>query len=198
MSSGEGAGLVYLILMLVLVGSGLAARRIPMRQSFKMALAWVLIFALLFVIVALRDEFAALGSRVMQAARGDATPVQQGETVRIRQSEDGHFWVDAKLNGQPVRFMIDSGATVTALSSETARRTGVEAGGGFPVAVDTANGTIMVERGTAERIEIGSIVRTDLSVHVSDRLGDTDLLGMNFLSTLSGWSIEGRWLVLRP
>lgn len=198
MSSGDGPEIVYLILLLVLVGSGLAARRIPMRQSFRMALAWVLIFAVLFVIVALRDEFAALGSRVIQAARGDATPVQQGETVRIRQSEDGHFWVDAKLNGQPVRFMIDSGATVTSVSGETARRAGVEPGGGFPVAVDTANGTIMVERGTAERLEVGSIVRTDLSVHISDRLGDTDLLGMNFLSSLSGWSIEGRWLVLRP
>ncbi len=198
MNSGEGAGLVYLILLLVLVGSGLAARRIPMRQSLKMALAWVLIFAILFVIVALRDDFAALGRRVVQAARGDAAPVQQGETVRIRQSEDGHFWVDAELNGQKVRFLIDSGATVTALSAETARRAGVEAGGGFPVAVDTANGTIMVKRGSADRIEVGSIVRTDLPVHVSDALGDTDLLGMNFLSTLSGWSIEGRWLILRP
>lgn len=198
MSGGEGAGLVYLILLLVLVGSGLAAHRIPMRRGFRMAIAWLFIFAIAFILIALRHDFAALGQRIAEAARGGAKPVSQGETVRIRQSEDGHFWVDAEVNGHAVRFLVDSGATVTAISSETARRVGIAPGGGFPVAVGTANGMIMVKRGRADRIEVGSIVRTDLPVHVSDTLGDTDLLGMNFLSTLSGWSIEGRSLVLRP
>lgn len=198
MSGGDGASAVYLILLLVLVGSGLAVRRIPMRQGLKMALGWLLIFALVFVVIALRDDFGALGRRIAEAARGGAAPVQEGGTVRIRQSEDGHFWVDAEVNGEPVRFLVDSGATVTAISAETARRVGIQAGGGFPVAVSTANGMIMVRRGRADRLEVGSIVRTDIAVHVSDTLGDTDLLGMNFLSSLSGWSIEGRALVLRP
>src|SRR3546814_9287505 len=109
----------------------------------------------------------------MQSVQGTATPVQQGETLRIRQALDGHFWVDTELNGETVRFLIDSGATTTSISSDTARRAGIEPSGGFPVIVQTANGTVAVQRGRADRVEVGTIVREDLAVSISDGFGDT-------------------------
>jgi aspartyl protease family protein len=185
---------LYLLGVLVLVASAFGVRRIPMGQGLKMAAAWLLIFAAAFAVFALKDEFAALGRRIVS---GEPEMVRAGETLRIRKSEDGHFWVQAKVNGKESRLMVDSGATVTTLSPETARRAGIAPSDAFKALVSTANGVVMVQRGRAERFAVGDIVREDFPVHLSDS-DDTDLIGMNFLSTLSGWSVEGDWLVLRP
>ncbi len=199
MKDGDQAlSFIYLLGMLVLVGSGLAVRRLPIGQTMKMAAAWGLIFAAIFVAFTLREDFLALGKRVLADGGSETIPVQAGETIRIRQSADGHFWVDARLNGHQARFLIDSGATTTSLSAATARRAGIETGGGLPAIVQTANGTVSVQRGRADRIVVGSIVREDLPVHVSEAFGDMNVLGMNFLSSLSGWGVEGRTLILNP
>ena len=92
--------------------------------------------------------------------------------------------------------MVDSGATVTSISAATARRAGIEPSGLLAM-VNTANGRILVQRGRAGRVELGPIERRDLAVHISDGFGDTNVLGMNFLSSLSSWGVEGRWLVLK-
>lgn len=199
MSDGDQAlNFVYLIALLVMVGSAFAVRRIPLRQSLKMFLAWILIFLAAFIAFTLRDDFAALGKRVMAEVRGESGVEQRGKAMRIRQDPDGHFWVNAQVNGQDVRFLVDSGATTTSISSETARRAGIEPSSAFPAIVQTANGTVAVQRGRAERIVLGSIERDDVSVHVFEGAGDMNVLGMNFLSSLSSWGVEGRWLVLEP
>lgn len=199
MNDGDQAlNLVYLILLLVLVGSGLAIRRAPIGQTLKMALAWVLIFGVAFAVFTLREEFGALGRRMLAELSGEAAQQVKGGELRIRRSDDGHFWVDAELNGRPARFLVDSGATVTTITQATAESAGIAPSGGFGVMVNTANGPVMVARGRAERLKVGPIAREDIAVHVSATLGDTNVIGMNFLSTLSGWSVEGRTLVLRP
>lgn len=189
----QAANFLYLLLMLVLVGSALVARRLPIRQSLKLALIWVLLFALLFGAIALRHDFAALGRRILGEAQGT---VQTGQTLRIKQAEDGHFWVDATLNGEKVRFLVDSGASTTSLGAATAARVGIASGGGFPVMIQTANGVVGAERGIAKRLVVGPVVREDLPVHFADAFGDTNVLGMNFLSSLTAWGVEGDWLVL--
>ncbi|MDT9597660.1 retropepsin-like aspartic protease family protein [Sphingosinicella rhizophila] len=199
MSDGDQAiHFIYLIGVMVLVASALAVRRIPMAAGLKMAAMWLLIFAALFAVFALKDDFAALGDRIVAEGRGDGAVVQAGENLRIRQAEDGHFWADAEINGEQVRFLIDSGATTTSISTETARRAGIDIRGGLSAMVQTANGMVTVRRGRADRISLGSIERRDMAVHVSDAFGEMNVLGMNFLSSLSGWGVEGRWLILRP
>ena len=199
MSSGDQAlSFLYLMGCLVLVASAFAVRRIPIGQGLKMAVAWVAIFLAVFVAFALKDDFLALGKRVMAEAGGEGQMVQAGRELRIRKSPDGHFWVTAKVNGEDVRFLVDSGATITSISSDTARRAGIEASGGFPVMVETANGTVTAQRGRAETLVVGEIERRNLSVHIAEAFGKTDVLGMNFLSSLSGWGVEGQWLVLKP
>ncbi len=189
---------LYLIGCLVLVMSALLVRRIPIGQGLKMFAGWVLIFAAAFVAFTLKDDFTALGKRVMAEASGEGEIVRVGKEIRIRKSEDGHFWVDARLNGAKVHFLIDSGATVTSISADTARRAQIEAEDGFPVMVETANGTVTAQRARAERLVVGTIERRGMAVYVAKAFGDTDVLGMNFLSSLSGWSVQGQWLVLKP
>ncbi len=198
MNEGDQAiHLLYLIGVLALVGSAFAVRRVPLGSAVKMFAAWILIFAAGFIVFTFRDDFGALGDRLLVAARGgEVEQAAPGET-RVRLAPDGHFWVQAEVNGERVRFLVDSGATTTSISRATADRVGIEPSGGFPALVRTANGTVSVERGRADTLRIGDIERENVAVHISEAFGDLNVIGMNFLSSLRGWGVEGRTLILR-
>ena len=199
MNGGDQAlNFIYLLGCLILVGSSLMVRRLPLGQSLKMVLAWLLIFGAGFIAFTLKDDFFALGRRAYAEIRRDNVVFSGHGEIIIRQSDDGHFYINGEVNGHAVRFLVDSGATVTTLSRATARNTGVEPAGGFGVMVDTANGSALMDRGTVDRLKVGPIERGSMAVHIS-RLEEDDLnvIGMNFLSTLSAWGVEGRTLRLK-
>lgn len=179
---------------IVLVASSLAARRIPLKQGMKMALAWVAIFTVGFTLFAFRGEFSAVGNRLKSELLG--TPMLEGSAIRIPIAQDGHYWATASVNGVEGRFLIDSGATITTLSSDIAEKAGVRAAAGGAI-VETANGTIVMGRGRAETFKLGTISREDMRVHISNA-DETNIIGMNFLSTLANWRVEGQHLVLQP
>lgn len=193
--SGESAPLtVYYILAIVLVASSLIGMRLPIAKVAKMALAWVAIFVVVFALFTFRGEFSALGDRLYAAAVG--APVEAGGELRVPISEDGHYWVRGRVNGEGVRFLVDSGASVTTLSADTARAAGIVPSNRRS-AVNTANGQIVVAQADVGSLEIGSIERADFPVNVTSRDG-IDILGMNFLSSLDGWRVEQDELVMRP
>lgn len=194
----QTGSLIYAVLLLVLVASSLFARRLPLGETFRMALTWVLIFAAIFVVFTFRSDLKIVWERVA-VEFGLRDGVQEDGTLRVARDEGGHFSVTAMVNGRDVRFMIDSGATTTSMSVAAARAAGVDVSeAGFPVVVETANGTAEMRRARLARLSIGPIKRQDFPVLVSDTLGDTNLLGMNFLDTLKGWRVEGDTLVLNP
>jgi aspartyl protease family protein len=181
---------------LVLVGSSLLARRMPIGQSIKMALAWIAIFGAAFVLFLFRDEGRAVWSRATAELSGNAGQTV-GNMLRIKKSEDGHFWVGAKVNGKPVQFLIDSGATVTTLTPQSATDASVEPQGAFPVIVETANGMVEAHRAQIETLAVGPITQSDAAAQICGLgMGATNLLGMSFLSTLKSWRVEGDTLIL--
>src|SRR5437762_12260075 len=122
-----------------------------------------------------------------------------GKELRVRMAADGHFWVAASVNGVKRRMLVDSGATVTALSDGTARAAQIDAGTGLaPVVLQTANGMAPARTGSVDELKVGNIVARNLRIVTSPGLGDMDVLGMNFLSKLESWRVEGRTLVLVP
>ena len=122
-----------------------------------------------------------------------------GKELRVGMSSDGHFWVVASLNGVKRRMLIDSGATVTAISEQTARTAGVDAGTGLsPVILRTANGSTPARTGKIDELRVGNIVARNLRIVTAPGLGGLDVLGMNFLSKLKSWRVEGRTLILVP
>ena len=122
-----------------------------------------------------------------------------GKELRIRMSSDGHFWVLASVNGIKRRMLIDSGATVTALSETTARQAGIDVGTGLtPVVLRTANGAAAAQTGKIDELRVGNIVARNLRIVTAPGLGELDVLGMNFLSKLDSWRVEGRTLILVP
>jgi aspartyl protease family protein len=186
-------GGVYILMAMMLVLGALMTRREPAAKLVKMALAWVVIFAAGFVLFTFRDDFGYLAERLKAEAIG--TPVTEGRVTRIPMAIDGHFWVHAKLNGENIRFLVDSGATMTTIDRQTARDAGVKVSPRADEFVRTGNGIIRVARGRADELTVGDIVRKDVGLQVADN-DDLNVLGMNYLSTLSRWGVEGRWLIL--
>jgi aspartyl protease family protein len=185
---------VYYVLGIVLVLSSLIGMRMPMGKAAKMALAWVAIFAVGFVVFAFRGEFSGAAQRLRAQATG--APVVEGGEIRIPMADDGHFWVDAAVNGTDVRFLVDSGASITTVSIATAKAANVPTDGRTTI-INTANGTARVIQAEANRLELSGIIRTDFPIDVNPN-DSSNLLGMNFLSSLSGWRVEAGYLVLRP
>lgn len=188
----RGPFVLYYAIIVAAIAGSLIAMRQPIGKMLKIALAWVAIFGVAFLIFAFRGDFSALGKKLRAEATGSATA--DAQVLRIPAAEDGHFYVDGQINGTNVRFLVDSGATVTTVSTGTARSAGVALSLRRAV-VQTANGAAQVTQGSADLLQVGPIKRTDFPVDVSDR-DDLNLLGMNFLRSLKSWRVEGDYLVL--
>jgi aspartyl protease family protein len=188
---------VAAVLMLVLVASSLFGRQLKFGETLRMALAWLGIFALAFVAFLFRSEARAVWSRVKAEIAGETAQVS-GSVTRIAMGEDGHFHVRAKVNGQAVDFLIDSGATTTGLTEDAARLANLQPDSSIDMPVDTANGTVMVSTARIGLLEVGNIRQTDARAVIGKSFGDTNVLGMSFLSRLKSWKVEGRTLTLEP
>jgi len=188
-------GGVYILMAIMLVLGSLMSRREPIAKLLTMALAWIAIFAAGFILFTFRDNFNWVAQRLKAEAIG--TPVVEGSTTRIPMAIDGHFWVEGRVNGVAVKFLVDSGATMTTIDRATAAKAGVPVSPRADQFVRTGNGIIRVATGRARDLEIGGITRHDVGLQVADH-DELNVLGMNYLSSLSRWGVEGRWLVLVP
>ena len=194
----DGPSLIWGVVCILLLLSSLAARRLPLGYVAKAALAWIAIFAALFAIFSFRFEFKAVWERVKADISGTAGQSVRGEEITIRRQDDGHYWLQLDVNGKPVRFMIDSGATTTAVNANTARETGIEVDTtGYPVFLNTANGRVTAQRGVILSLKIGSQEIGQHNVVVSESFGDTNVLGMNFLDSMQSWKVEGNVMTLK-
>lgn len=122
-----------------------------------------------------------------------------GSIVEIEAEKNGHFNTEADINGRPIAVMIDTGATMVALSYEDAERAGLMLRDkDFTRAVSTANGMARVAPVTLDRVSIGNITVRDVPAAVAERGRlKTSLLGMSFLSRLSRFDMRSGRLVLQ-
>ena len=187
---------LILLLLLLVFAFSLAGMGASRGKLAKMALAWAAIFTGAFALISFRGEFGALGARLKAELVGAPVPLVSGNSTRVRMREDGHFWVTGRVNGVPVDFLVDSGATTTSIGAEVAAAAGLEPGLRRDW-VQTANGSVVMPRVTAERFEINGLARDNLLISINPNNG-VNVLGMNFLSGLSRWSVEGRDLILVP
>lgn len=173
-------------------------QRIPVVGRFvRFAVSFALFAFLIFVLLQQAPYQPTLARFTESLGIDDQRVV--GNELQVRMSADGHFWVNATVNGVPRRMLIDSGATVTAISADTAAEASVETGTGVtPVVLKTANGMAPARTGSIDELRVGNIVARNLKIVTAPGLGDIDVIGMNFLSELQSWRVEGRTLVLVP
>ena len=186
---------LLLILVTLTIVSGI---RIPLVPTLARLGSLGVAAVVLILVTGQRERFEPQLSRLLAPLERGGQEVEGGE-VRLRMSPDGHFWANVTLDGVERRMLVDSGATVTAVSERTAARAELKPGrAGVPMLIRTANGTVTARTATVGELELGAIVARDLGVVVSPAFGEVDVLGMNFLSRLKSWRVEGRTLVLTP
>lgn len=198
MNIDVGSNALFYLLLLILPLSALIARRVPVLRVLLSLASWAIIAGLLLMVVSQREKFDPYLQRVASLLKIDDQKVV-GKETHIRMSPDGHFWARVTLDGVSRRMLVDSGATVTALSTRTAEAAALDVQKSiFPMILNTANGQISAKTATVRELRLGDIAARDLGVVVSPAFGDTDVLGMNFLSKLKSWRVEGSTLILEP
>lgn len=198
MNQPETGDVLFYALLLLLPLSSLFARQLPIGQVAKMIAAWVAIFGVLMLVVTIAVHASVTPTSVSDAL-GLSDQIVTGRTVSIPKAADGHFYTSVKVGGVSRRMLIDSGATTTSISPETAKAAGIDPSGDrFGTIIKTANGLVIARRATAPLLSVGPIQARNLEVLVGDNFGDGEVIGMNFLSSLKSWKVEGDRMVLEP
>ena len=147
----------------------------------------------LLVWVGLVGVLYSAASAWLQPPKATLVVAPSGRTVvELRRARDGHYSVDGFVNGAPVRFMVDTGASITSLPRDLAKKAGV--GRCVDQTFLTAAGAETGCVGRAASIEFAGLRFVDFEVAVMPRMQGTALLGMNMLSTMH---MEQRGQVLR-
>jgi len=191
MDSQDIPRLAYLALLAVaLAGWFIAENRQSLGQSARQAAAWGLIFLGMIAAVGLwtdiRDDVAP-----RQAAFED------GARIEVPMGPDGHYHLTLRLDGTPVHFVVDTGASNVVLTARDAARIGIDPGdlrfGGF---ARTANGTVQTARVVIGEISLGGRADRNFPVFVNSGEMDLSLLGMDYLSRFERIEIADGRLVL--
>lgn len=199
MTDGDTAArAIYLIIVLGLLVSGLfAGWQIRGWAAMRYAGIWAVIAFFLVVAYAFQPEAQLIWNRIVGAAL-PSEPMQSADgAVNVRMAEDGHYHVVARVNGERIEMMVDTGASTVVLPKSVARDLGVDVDRlSFTTPFQTANGMVMGARFQLKVVEIGGIVRRDVPASVVPDL-DEPLLGMSFINTLSAYSVSGETLTFR-
>jgi aspartyl protease family protein len=189
---------------LALIGAGGVAmfRARPRKAIFQMGF-WVAIILLLVLGYSFQPEFSSMITSVKARLTGALVPGQaqqqpDGSLVFAR-ANDGHFHVEALVDGTRIDFLVDTGASGIVLSPADAQRLGYDPKQlDYDVWTSTANGNGRAARVTLGTIEIGQSRHVDMPALVNQAEMGGSLLGMKFLDSLAGFTVEGDKLVLRP
>ena len=192
--------LLIAVLSNLVAGAGwMIEREHPARGRTLRRIGYLgLIAALLFQVGLLAFQ-AERSDAALELNRRPTLTVSGGETV-IPLASDGHFWVEAEVNGQPVEFLVDTGATFTGVGRGLAAELGIRPDPQVaPLELQTANGVITATIGRAETIRFGNIEVRRLPVAVPREVDDdTQVIGTNLLNQLASWRVEGEKLILVP
>jgi aspartyl protease family protein len=198
MTGDQTAHIVWYVLALTLVGSALLSRRINLKSAAGMILAWIAIFAVVLILFSYRQELGLMVGRVQGEVLGTPRQHVEGSAIHIAMASDGHYWVEGRIGATQVRFLVDSGASITALSETTAREASLTIDQQRIATIDTANGPVNAKYSSIPELSVGAIRANDLTAIVSPNFGDINVLGMNFLSQLKTWRVENGEMILVP
>ena len=194
----SGLLLAALAAMVLGVIGSLTIRRVPaLGRALRMASTLGLMSILVLVVL----QLSRMDPRFEMAIPEIGLPEQivEGGETRVEMAPDGHFWLRAEINGRPANFLVDTGATLTAISEQTAAAAGLQPReGGLPVRMQTANGTIPADLTTIDELRFGNVAARGLDAIIAPGMGPTNVIGMNLLSRLASWRVEGDTMILVP
>ena len=116
--------------------------------------------------------------------------------LSLRARADGHVLVDAEVNGTPIHFLVDTGATWVSLTRDDAIRAGVAGGLDYSQPITTANGVVKMAPVTLRTVRIGQLEIGSVDATVMPEAGGISLLGQSFLNRLRSYEMRGDVLTL--
>lgn len=193
MSADDTASLIYLsLLLLALSVAFLLASRGRMGVVLTQAAVWALLFLAVIAAYGLWPEIEA-AIRPQQAA----VVTEKGAAVEVPRAMDGHYYLTLEVNGAPVEFTVDTGATDLVLSRDDARAAGIDPDElTFLGSALTANGEVRTARVQLAELALEGTVDRDVPAVVTDGDLRSSLLGMAYLGRFERIEISGDRLLL--
>ena len=183
------------ILYLSLLGAAIAfwfftQNRQSLGRTMQMIAAWVFIFMGVIAVVGLWEDI-----------RGTVAPGQRmtvtDSRVEVPRAPDGHYYLQMMVNGAPVDFMVDTGASQMVLTMQDAERAGIDPDSlNFFGRAMTANGEVRTAPAQLDSVRLGEFTDSDITAWVNEGDMEQSLLGMEYLQRWSSIQITGGALVL--
>ncbi len=191
MSSWDVGRLIYLVLLgAALVLWFVVQNRQSRSRLLQQAMAWALIFLGVVAAIGLWDD-------IRQTARNGINAVATENRIEVPRARDGHYYLTLLVNGVPVTFMIDTGASQIVLTERDARRIGIDTAElAYVGRATTANGEVRTAPVRLETVEIGPVRERNLRAWVNEGDLEQSLLGMSWLRRWDRIEITGQAMVL--
>ncbi|MEX0320318.1 MAG: TIGR02281 family clan AA aspartic protease [Ruegeria sp.] len=180
---------------LVLLGSAvlmwfITQNRTSLGKTMQQALIWVFIFMGVIAVVGLWED-------IQNTVQPGPRMVVTEDSIQVPRGADGHYYLQLLVNGEPVDFLVDTGASQVVLSQQDAERLGIDiADLNYFGRALTANGEVRTAPVKLERIELGAFTERNMTAWVNEGQMDESLLGMDYLQRFSSIAISGGQLVL--
>ena len=179
------------------------------KHLLQEAAQWALVGAALFAGIYFFDDIKNLAvptngetplAFATQAKPGNKSEPGFSGEVRLKADRRGHFVFTGKVDGRPLTFMADTGASIVAMTYEDAKRAGLSPRSlDFNARISTANGIAKVAPVMLSRVRVGSITLRNVRAAVAEKGAlDVNLLGMSFLGRLDSFNLRGDELILSP
>ena len=191
MAGDEIGRLMYLVLLgAAVLAWFIAQNRNSLGKTMQHAAVWGLIFVGVIAAVGLWGDI-----------RKDVLPQQNvignGEVVEVPRAIDGHYYLTLMLEGEPVRFAVDTGATTMVLSPDDAKKIGLDPNDlAYLGQAQTANGVVRTAKVVLDEVRLGNITDRNVVAYVNEAPMDGSLLGMSYLGEFDRIEITGDNLIL--
>ena len=191
MSSWELGNLAYLVLLgAVLVFWFVAQNRNSPGKTMQQAIAWGLIFLGVIAAIGLWDD-------IRQTVRPRQAMLTEAGRIEVPRANDGHYYLTLGINGTPVEFMVDTGASQMVLTAGDARRSGIDTADlAYVGRAMTANGEVRTAPVRLDSIAIGALIDRDVQALVNQSEMKTSLMGMRYLQRFNRVEIRNGQMVL--
>lgn len=186
MTGDTTANLIYLVLLGCAVGGWfLVQNRGSMGKVLQQAMIWGFIFVGVVAGYGLWSDVQrqTVGGQMLQLGNGQ---------ISVPRQPDGHYYLTLALNGENIRFVVDTGATDMVLTRDDASRAGLDVDAlNFIGTANTANGTVRTAPVRIDTVRLGDITDTDVYASVNGGAMDGSLLGMGYLERWGRIEISG-------
>lgn len=188
---GDWGNIIFnLIILSFLISSFFIRAKDNFWYKIKILLIWI--FAILVITITYNNRNILFKNIIPYSAYDS-----QDNSLTIRKSNDGHFYISLIVNNKKILFLIDTGATTTTLTLKDARKLGINtAGFMYNIPVNTANGISYGASTQIKNINIGNFHLKSLWVFISKDLSGKSLLGMNFLNQFKEYTVKQDEMIL--